>query len=397
MTAWPLVPLGDVLSQRKEFIQIDDALRYKRCRVQLHAQGIVLRDEVSGIEIKTRSQQVCREDEFLVAEIDAKVGGFGIVPATLDGAIVSSHYFLFRVNPSLLDVRYLRYYVKTAAFRDQVTAQGSTNYAAIRPSDVLSYTMPLPPIKDQRRIVQRIELLTRKVQTVQKLQLEITTQLDSLIRSVTSDLFVTASKRFGVVKLSSVIADSGYGTSVKCSLEREDGSVPVLRIPNVAAGAISLSDLKFGVLSERELDGVSLQGGDVLVVRTNGSLSLVGRCAVVEELSEPTAFASYLIRLRCDKRQVLPGFLQSALNYLRESRWLIEFARTTAGQYNVSLGRLHEAEIPLPPLEEQERIVRRLRSVVTQMRPCYSMRYQLEKESNAVTASILNRAFSGQL
>ena len=77
---WPIVPLGEVIDQRKEFITIDDLVTYKRCRVQLHAQGIVLRDELEGSRIKTKSQQVCHTDEFLVAEIDAKVGGFGPPP-----------------------------------------------------------------------------------------------------------------------------------------------------------------------------------------------------------------------------------------------------------------------------------------------------------------------------
>ena len=38
----------------------------------------------------------------------------------------------------------------------------------------------------------------------------------------------------------------------------------------------------------------------------------------------------------------------------------MDFARTTAGQYNVSLGRLRAAEIPVPPLAEQRRIVAEL-------------------------------------
>ena len=79
---WPMVPLGEIISYRKEFIQIDDAETYKRCRVKLHAQGIVLRDKVPGTEIKTKKQQVCKAGEFLVAEIDVKVGGFGIVPTS---------------------------------------------------------------------------------------------------------------------------------------------------------------------------------------------------------------------------------------------------------------------------------------------------------------------------
>src|SRR5207247_10077013 len=91
---WPTVRLGEVLRHRKEFITIDDLTNYKRPRVQLHVQGIVQRDEVPGALIKTKTQQVCRAGEFLVAEIDAKVGGIGIVPESLDGSVVRRHHSL---------------------------------------------------------------------------------------------------------------------------------------------------------------------------------------------------------------------------------------------------------------------------------------------------------------
>ncbi len=103
MKAWPVVPLADVLQHRKEFITIDDTSHYRRCRVQLHAKGVLLRDRVSGADIKTKKQQVCRSGEFLVAEIDAKMGGFVRVPTELDGAVVSRHYFLFEVDESCLE------------------------------------------------------------------------------------------------------------------------------------------------------------------------------------------------------------------------------------------------------------------------------------------------------
>ena len=162
-----MVPLSKVVRYRKEFITIDDLQTYKRCRVQLHMQGIMLRDTLLGAEIKTKKQQVCRAGEFLVAEIDAKVGGFGIVPESLDGAIVSSHYFLFVLDETALDRRFLGYFIRTPTFLDQVRAQGTTNYAAIRPDDVLGYTMPLPPLDEQRRIVARIEELVAKIEQAQ--------------------------------------------------------------------------------------------------------------------------------------------------------------------------------------------------------------------------------------
>jgi type I restriction enzyme S subunit len=161
--AWPMVKLGEVVRHRKEFITIDDLTSYKRARVQLHAQGIVLPDEVEGAAIKTKKQQVCRAGEFLVAEIDAKVGGFGMVPDLLSGAVVSSHYFLFEVDEAELDRRFLDFYIRTRIFRDQVEAQGSTNYAAIRPSHVFGYEIPLPPMAEQRRVVARIEALTAQI------------------------------------------------------------------------------------------------------------------------------------------------------------------------------------------------------------------------------------------
>jgi type I restriction enzyme S subunit len=167
MKPWPRMALGEVLRYRKDFIQIENTEKYKRCRVQLHAQGIVLRDNVSGADVKTKRQQVCRAGEFLVAEIDAKHGGFGLVPSELDGAIVSSHYFLFEINNSLLDRRFLDYFCRTPDFREQIEAQGSTNYAAIRPSDVLNYSMPFPALDEQRAIVTRLDAVAEKARRVE--------------------------------------------------------------------------------------------------------------------------------------------------------------------------------------------------------------------------------------
>ena len=182
--AWKIVPLEKVLRYRKEFIHISDLEKYKRCRVQCHVQGIVLRDLVEGTQIRTKNQQICKEGDFLVAEIDAKLGGFGIVPEELEGAIVSSHYYLYEIDEDLLDRSFFSFFIRTPYFRDQVSSQGSTNYAAIRYYDVLGYTMPLPPIAEQRQIVARIEELAAKIEEARGLRESAIEESQSLVTSL---------------------------------------------------------------------------------------------------------------------------------------------------------------------------------------------------------------------
>jgi type I restriction enzyme, S subunit len=149
-------------------------------------------------------------------------------------------------------------------------------------------------------------------------------------------------------RLDQLLVGAGYGSSEKCDLERAEGAIPVLRIPNVASERITLSNLKYARLSQHDQERLLLEEGDILVVRTNGSLDLVGRSAVVEGLPEPMAFASYMIRLRFDQGRMLPGYTQRMLRHLRTAGEMVDFARTTAGQYNASLGRLQSARIPVP-------------------------------------------------
>ena len=195
--AWSMVDLGEVVSQRKEFITIEPDVTYSRCRVQTSARGVVLRDRVQGWELKTKRQQVCRAGDFLVAEIDAKVGGYGLVPDELEGAIVSSHYFLYTVDGTSLDKGFLNWYCRTNEFLLQVNARGSTNYAAIRSADVLNYRIPLPPFEEQRRIVERLDHAATLIEEAMKLREEVERDLEALTQSLHTTQCSDETRPFG--------------------------------------------------------------------------------------------------------------------------------------------------------------------------------------------------------
>lgn len=240
---WPAVRLGEVAQQRKEFITLDDMKEYVRCRVQLHAQGIVERDRLPGAMIKTKQQQVCRSGEFLVAEIDAKHGGYGIVPNELDGAIVSSHYFLFEIDETRLDRQFLAYFARTPAFLEQVNAQGTTNYAAIRPQQVLTYEIPLPPLAEQKRIVAKIERLAGKIEEAQGLREEAVSLADSMLRSHIDEIFEDFERELGTTYLEGACDSITDGDHI--TPQSENCGVKFVFVGNVSSGKLHFDGCKY--------------------------------------------------------------------------------------------------------------------------------------------------------
>ena len=70
--------------------------------------------------------------------------------------------------------------------------------------------------------------------------------------------------------------------NVSGALYEPDG-LPVLRIPNIVAGELDLIDLKYATRPVPIDSETALAKGDVLMCRTNGSVSLVGKTAVVNK------------------------------------------------------------------------------------------------------------------
>lgn len=397
--AWPLVPLGNILAKSNEWIDLRADETYKEVTVRLWGKGVTLRGETTGTSIAANRRMAVRTNQFILSRIDARNGAFGLVPDSLDGAVVSTDFPVFTVNESLILPVYLNWMSKTADFVDlcKAASEGTTNRVRLKEDRFLAMQIALPPLDEQRRIVARIEALATKIEEARGLRRLAVEEAEALPSSYLSAIAAELSAAFESRTLDSLLTEAGYGTSVKCDSSREAGAVPVLRIPNVASERVTFADLKYGQLSESEIEKVALQENDVLVVRTNGSAELVGRCAVVPALPETTAFASYMIRLRCDPEVIDPHYLQLNLRHQRTAGHLFDFARTTAGQYNVSLGRLRTTEIPMPPLEEQRRMVAYLDSLQAKVDALKQLQSQTQVELDALLPSVLDKVFKGEL
>jgi len=377
---WPLVPLEQVIHQRKEFIKIDDLKTYKRCRVQLHAQGIVLRDAVSGAEIKTKEQQVCRAGEFLVAEIDAKVGGFGIVPQELDGAIVSSHYFLFVLDVDVLNERFLDYYVRTATFRDQVSARGSTNYAAIRPNDVLGYEIPLPPLDEQCRIVARIEALAAKIEEARGLRQSTEVSIRGLLLGAHAGIIKDA------VYLPMREVAPITRRPVKVNI---DGSYLELGVRSFGKGTFHKPALDGGSVGSKKL--FRMEPGDLVF---NNVFAWEGAVAVVKPEDRGRVGSHRFIACVPKNGVAMSEFLCFHFSTKRGLEQLGDASPGGAGR-NRTLGleALEDIRVPVPPIEKQCWFTGLLAKVDTLKR----LQAETSAELDALLPSVLDKAFKGEL
>ena len=157
-------------------------------------------------------------------------------------------------------------------------------------------------------------------------------------------------------RLGKFIVDVRYGTS-KASNEKGRGNA-ALRIPNVVGNRLALDDVAYVDLPSSEVERLQLGDGDLLLVRTNGNPSYVGRSVVFRR---PDAriwvYASYLIRVRVRNR-ILPDYVNVFLGLERGRRELLRRVTTSAGNHNINSNSIRLIRIPVPVSRNaQEQIV----------------------------------------
>jgi len=164
-----------------------------------------------------------------------------------------------------------------------------------------------------------------------------------------------------------------YGTSLKCSYDSSKNTA-ILRIPNVSTGKLSTDDLKFTNLTKSEKEKYSLKKHDVLMIRSNGSASLVGSAVHFDEEAGNYGYAGYLMRLRFPTEIYSPFVVLTLAS--RTLRDQIEGPlRTTVGINNVNSTEVSNLKIPLPPFAEQVAIVERVEELMT---TCHALETAIE-------------------
>ncbi len=159
---WPPVPLSAFLKRARQRVRIQPDLDYQQITVRLHGRGVVPRGAVKGTSLTASRRFLAREGQLIMSRIDARNGAFGIVPAGLDGAVVTGDFPLYDLDPHLVDAAYLALVLGSPSFEDLCArcSRGTTNRKRIQEDLLLQQRLRLPPLDVQRKAVEAAQTLS---------------------------------------------------------------------------------------------------------------------------------------------------------------------------------------------------------------------------------------------
>lgn len=400
--SWSEITLGEINQYRSKNVQPKDFPEesFELWSVPIFPTGKP--ETLVGAEIGS-SKQAVEPSDVLICKINPRINRvWEVGQKSSHRQIASSEWIV--VRQPLMEPRYLLRFFQSDQFRAKLCADvtgvgGSLTRA--QPKKVATFPVVVPPLAEQKVIADKLDTLLAQVENT-KARLERIPQIlkrfrQSVLAAAVSGRLTGMAhiSRWERVTVGRIANDIRYGTSKKCS--ESTGSTPVLRIPNIGDGYILQGNLKFADFEEKERTKLALKRGDLLVIRSNGSLDLVGKTALVRKKDAGLLYAGYLIRLRLDEQVADPEYVSLSLRGPEIRAVIEEKARSTSGVNNINSKELASLEISLPSLEAQCEIVHRVNQLFA---PADRIEQQVQgalERVNHLTQSILAKAFRGEL
>jgi len=370
---WKIVKIGDIAFQDFECIEkVEFDKLYSMVGVYSYGKGLFDKEPLLGINTSYKTFYKLKHNHIVFSQLFGWEGAIALCSEYFAGKYVSSQFPTFIIHENLADTKYVLFYLLQGHVWKKLyevgTGMGSRR-RTLNPSNLLSFEIPLPPLSEQKRIVEKIESIQKRVEEIRRLRAEEEKEIENIRYSMMTKLERTYKK----VTIYSI-----------CDLQK--GSFPIMKTeageyPFVVTG----EDFKTANAYDFDCAAtcvplISSTGhGNAAMHRVhyvNGKFALSNLlCAVMPK----------------DKNKINAKFLYELFMAKKDEY----FVPLMAGTSNVSLNidKLGNVEIPLPSLTEQNRIVAFLEKF-NQIRQTFKVQ---EKELTELLPSLLNKAFKGKL
>lgn len=298
------------------------------------------------------------------------------------------------------EAEFVRRKIMTREFLDFTAMLDKGDRPRVSYDEIAAFQVFLPPLPEQRRMVEKIDSLTGKSRRARDHLVHIPRLVEKYKQAILAAAFrgdLTRDWREArglptprSVLLGDVAEGFNYGSAAKSAKE---GRVPVLRMGNIQDGKLDWADLVF-TDDAAEIAKYALKEGDVLFNRTN-SPALVGKTALFNGERE-AIYAGYLIKVRC-KAELLPAFLTYCINAPNGRAYSWAVKTDGVSQSNINAKKLAAFRFDLPSTEEQAEIVRRIEAALSWINRITVDASSARKLIGHLDQSVLAKAFKGEL
>lgn len=355
--------------------------------------------------MKGNIAKLVRENDIIMSSANSRelVGKSSLVthipfPMTFGG-------FVLNIRAKEMSSKYLFYFLRHEFLAGKFIGESSqtTNIANINTTTLGNYEIPLPPLPEQQRIVDRIESLFAKLDEAKEKAQAVLDSFETrkaaiLHKAFTGELTAKWREEHGVgmeswekKSVGELCISLKYGTAKKSDAS---GNVVVLRMGNLQQGEIDWSDLAYSNDPD-DIEKYKLFPGDVLFNRTN-SAALVGKTAIYRG-EHPAICAGYLIKLDYDHDKIIGDYLNYALNTLDAKKYCNSVKTDGVNQSNINAKKIGAYSFNVPSIPEQEKIVSVIQKLLSKEQQTKEAAEIVLDQIELMKKSILARAFRGEL
>lgn len=405
---WEVKKLGDIVKLKNGFafksnLFCDIGIPIIRIK-NIQNENIVLDDLVfcNPNDYKNNlDNYLIQKNDILIAMSGATTGKIGLYNLN-NKAYLNQRVGLLRINNDILR-KYIFWFLYCNSEQNLTNAFGAAQ-PNLSTEQIHNIQIPLPPLKEQERIVGILDESFAKIDESIKILEQNLLNLDELMQSALQKAFNplkdNAKENYklpqgwewkSLGEISNLI-QNGFATSK--NNEIPSGYVH-LRTHNISTDG----NLNFDTLIKIKREFIKekqsfIEKNDILFNNTN-STELVGKTALVTQ-NYNYAFSNHLTKIKL-KNQYNSKLVVFYFVLLLKNKYFEKICHQWIGQSGINIDKLKKIQIPLPPLKEQEQIAEHLDFVFKKAKALKELYTKELQDYEELKQSLLNKAFKGEL
>jgi type I restriction enzyme, S subunit len=363
---WEPVALRDVAALDIERVAVEPDREYRLAGVLIAGLGVFWRGTIRGRDTTYATLHRLRAGQLVMRKLTAWEGPITTVPAEFDGGYVSSEFPTFSIDESRLLPDYMRLICQRPDFHAEMRAR-STGTAErrnrLRPSDLLSIVVALPPLEEQHSIAKEVAAADAAVTACQAERDAGFAMLKAAVETLIVPLgtWDELPEEWQLHELGDV-ADLRSGITKGRRTTEPLEPAPFLRAANVQDGYLDLTEIKTIEVTENEKQRFRLKRGDVLMIE-GGNAEHLGRGWIWSGEVEGCLHQNHVFRARPNVMVVEPRFLAYVIAASPARAYCLDRAKRTTNLASINSTQIRSLPIPVPPRDEQREVVAKLDTI----------------------------------